>query len=182
MTDQPSIVDLFAGPGGWDHALHTLGRTDVLGVEYDDHACATRIAAGLWTLQANVAELDPLDYAGIDGLIASPPCQAWSMAGNRKGEHDRELVAEVVDAIVAGKDPRADAREIRWRLTWPIRELAYRRRRRRGELKLDRATVAHVWNVPPWLLDEPRSSGDLGIIPAEARRHPTRRPRRRPED
>lgn len=30
VTGPPTIVDLFAGPGGWDYALHEAGRTDVL--------------------------------------------------------------------------------------------------------------------------------------------------------
>lgn len=104
------IVDLFAGPGGWDEALASLGRHDVLGIEFDEPCCRTRAAAGHATLHANVAELDPLDFAGIEGLIASPPCQAWSMAGARRGEQDRALVYRVAEQLMAGRDIRADAR------------------------------------------------------------------------
>lgn len=91
-------IDLFAGPGGWDVGAGPLGIEPV-GVEYDDAACATRKAAGLQTVQADVAELDPVDFAtehggGCDLLIASPPCQAWSMAGKRKGQDDLPLVFE----------------------------------------------------------------------------------------
>ena len=107
----PKIVDLFAGPGGWDEALAGLGRTDVIGIEYDEPCCRTREAAGHATRHANVAELDPLDYAGIEGLIASPPCQAWSMAGKRLGEQDRELVMQVAVDLTRGVDRRAEARE-----------------------------------------------------------------------
>lgn len=53
-----NAIDLFAGPGGWDYACGALGF-DPLGIEWDDAACATRRAAGLRTLQANVADLDP---------------------------------------------------------------------------------------------------------------------------
>lgn len=35
------IVDLFAGPGGWDEGLAMLGRRDVVGVEWDESACLT---------------------------------------------------------------------------------------------------------------------------------------------
>lgn len=86
-------LDLFAGPGGWDIAALALGL-DVLGVERDDAACATRAAAGLATVQADVSGLDPVEFsdehygrlaAPLDLLIASPPCQAFSMAGNGAG-------------------------------------------------------------------------------------------------
>lgn len=115
-------VDLFAGPGGWDWAARALGL-DPLGIEWDDAACATREAAGLRTLQADVAGLDPAEVVAhvnalrraswaqmVDEgladpndpprdltpseamlLIASPPCQAFSMAG--KGEGRRALQA-----------------------------------------------------------------------------------------
>lgn len=107
---KPGIIDLFAGPGGWDEALASLGRHDVLGIEYDEPCCRTRAAAGHPTLHANVADLDPRDFADIEGLIASPPCQAWSAAGARRGEQDRALVYRVAEALMAGRDVRAAAR------------------------------------------------------------------------
>lgn len=84
------VVDLFAGPGGWDVAASALGL-DPLGVEFDDRACETRTAAGLRTVQADVSALDPETFAPVTGLIASPPCQAFSMAGS--GEGRRALAA-----------------------------------------------------------------------------------------
>lgn len=68
------IVDLFAGPGGWDQGLGMLGRTDVIGVEWDRAACNTATAAGHARIQADVAALDPAMFVGVEGLIASPPC------------------------------------------------------------------------------------------------------------
>lgn len=97
------IVDLFAGPGGWDEGLRMLGRTDVLGIEWEPNACATAEAAGHRRLQADVAALNPADYPCI-GLIASPPCQAWSMAGKRLGEHDRTRCHVLADRMAAGDD------------------------------------------------------------------------------
>lgn len=79
-----SAVDLFAGPGGWDVAACELG-IDSLGVEIDHAACLTRKAAGHRTLEGDVSWWEPKDYTGMDGLIASPPCTDFSVAGLRRG-------------------------------------------------------------------------------------------------
>lgn len=105
-----SVLDLFAGPGGWDCAAQQLGL-DPLGIEWDDAACATRKAAGLRTQQADVASLDPADFTA-DGLIASPPCQAWSMAGKRGGEKDKRWVYQCADELAKGMDRRALIRDV----------------------------------------------------------------------
>lgn len=92
------ILDLFAGPGGWDEALKMLGRTDVVGVEMDKETIATRLAAGHETIDADVRSLDPSDFYGWEGLIASPPCQTFSAAGLQRGLTDLrgQLVYEVI--------------------------------------------------------------------------------------
>jgi DNA (cytosine-5)-methyltransferase 1 len=122
------VVDLYAGPGGWDEGMRNAGITDVVGVEIEPNACATAEAAGHKRVQADVSTIPIGDYAGAWGLVASPPCQAWSMAGSRKGEQDRARVHALIDAYVAGcddigdgwADPRSHhaAQPIRW-----VREL-----------------------------------------------------------
>lgn len=91
-----TVTDLFAGMGGWSVACADLGL-DELGIEWNDDACATRETAGLKTLKANVATLDPAEFP-CDGLIASPPCQDFSVAGKGAGRtgHRGRLVDEVV--------------------------------------------------------------------------------------
>lgn len=89
-----NALDLFAGPGGWDVGARDLGL-DPLGIEWDDAACRVRQAAGLRTLQADVADLDPRDFP-CDLLIASPPCTAFSMAGKGEG---RKVLDELVGAM-----------------------------------------------------------------------------------
>lgn len=79
-----TAVDLFAGPGGWDLAALDLGL-DVIGIELDELAVATRKAAGLDTIHADVDDVPPEEFAWCDGLIASPPCQDWSSAGPKTG-------------------------------------------------------------------------------------------------
>lgn len=89
------VVDLFAGPGGWDLAAYTLGLTP-LGIEWDEAACATREAAWLRTLCADVSAVDPADYGKLDGLIASPPCTAFSMAGDGEGRKAIDVYLEAI--------------------------------------------------------------------------------------
>lgn len=129
-----ATVDLFAGPGGWDLAAKTLDL-DPLGIEWDESACATREAAGLRTRQADVAALDPADFAPCDLLIASPPCQSFSRAGKREGIEDLPLVWEAAEAIAAGRswsdlpwrDPRSELvlEPLRWALALEPDYLAF---------------------------------------------------------
>ena len=81
-----TIVDLFAGPGGWSTGLNLVGRSETIGIEWDKAACDTARAAGHHRLQADIAELDPFTVAGhdVEGLIASPAVPGFSMAGKGK--------------------------------------------------------------------------------------------------
>jgi DNA (cytosine-5)-methyltransferase 1 len=101
------ILDLFAGPGGWSEGIRQhLGLTDI-GIEWDAAACQTRAAAGHHTVRADVAHLATASMAGrITGLIASPPCQAWSRAGKRLGIADQPLVHQAVHDLANGRDTR----------------------------------------------------------------------------
>ncbi|MFJ4808537.1 DNA cytosine methyltransferase [Streptomyces longwoodensis] len=104
------IVDLFAGPGGWSEGLKMLGLADI-GLEWDEAACATRKTAGLETKQCDVAQYLTSEFAGrITGLIASPPCQAWSRAGKRGGLADQPLVTQTVHDLAHGRDDRTAVR------------------------------------------------------------------------
>ncbi|GGT22471.1 DNA cytosine methyltransferase [Streptomyces antibioticus] len=100
------VLDLFAGPGGWSHPLRILGVRDI-GLEWDEWACRTRAAAGLLTIRTDVATYPVWPFTGrTHGFIASPPCQAYSMAGKRLGLLDQPLVHQAVADLAAGRDTR----------------------------------------------------------------------------
>jgi len=105
-TSCHKVIDLFAGPGGWDTGLEPLGIRP-LGIEWDAAACETRAAAGHPTLQADVAQLDPLDFAPCELLIASPPCQAFSAAGKGDGQKDVPVILQTAKALGEGRDERS---------------------------------------------------------------------------
>lgn len=96
-----TALDLFAGTG-WGVACKRLGVHEK-GVEIMDAAVETRTANGMETIYRDVWEgLDHTaeEYRALYGsyqlLIASPPCQTFSMAGNGAG---RRALDDVVEAI-----------------------------------------------------------------------------------
>lgn len=96
----PNCVDLFAGPGGWSVACQNLDIEET-GIEFDASACGTRRAAGHKTVEADVTTIDP-EWHQTQGLIASPPCQTFSTAGNGEG---RRKLAVIEQAIKVGYFP-----------------------------------------------------------------------------
>lgn len=105
------IIDRFAGPGGWDEGLRLLGRTDVVGIEWDTSACETARANGHLRVQGDVAAIDPHEFVAEhlggeapEGGVDSPPCQGFSMAGKGAGRADVPRIMAAVAMIGAGLD------------------------------------------------------------------------------
>jgi DNA (cytosine-5)-methyltransferase 1 len=91
-----TALDLFAGTG-WGVACQRLGIEEH-GVEIMPEAVATRTAAGMSTIFRDVWDglEGRADVPMHDVLIASPPCQTFSMAGGGAG---RRALDEVVGLI-----------------------------------------------------------------------------------
>ena len=98
------VVDLFAGPGGWDLAARRLG-IHTIGYETDPWACATRAMAQLETVPADVANSQPVRVVPLQGLIASPPCQAFSAAGHGTGRGEIPRLFKAVERWAATREP-----------------------------------------------------------------------------
>lgn len=81
-----TAVDLFSGIG-WGFACADLG-IDEHGIDFEPTVFKTREALGWESTCADILDLDPTDWAGVEGLIASPPCQSWSRAGKGLGLDD----------------------------------------------------------------------------------------------
>ena len=98
---RPLIIDLFAGPGGWSQGLRMLSpelHATEIGLEWDAAACVTRAAAGHRTIRTDIAAYPTERFTGAVGLIASPPCQDFSLAGKRAGITGErgQLITEVL--------------------------------------------------------------------------------------
>ncbi|MFC8704146.1 DNA cytosine methyltransferase [Streptomyces anulatus] len=90
-----NAVELFAGPGGMILGLHAAGIRGT-GIEWDPNAVATRRAAGLPTIHADVRNHGPRDFPNATVLAGGPPCQTFTVAGNGTG---RDELDRVVDAV-----------------------------------------------------------------------------------
>jgi DNA (cytosine-5)-methyltransferase 1 len=106
-----TILDLFAGPGGWSEGLRMLGLHDV-GLEWDEAACKTRAAAGHTTVRVDVScfALGPL-VGRVWGAVFSPPCTKFSAAGKQFGLKVMGLLAEGIQRMFRGDDCRRELRE-----------------------------------------------------------------------
>lgn len=105
------ILDLFAGPGGWDEGAKPLGLRPV-GVEWDDSACRTGKAAGHVRVRADVSSLVLAPMVGkVKGLIASPPCTLFSAAGHGTGRRVLEELRADLARVIRGDDARQNARD-----------------------------------------------------------------------
>jgi len=140
-------LDLFAGTG-WGVACQKLG-IDEMGVEIMPEAVATREANGMNTIYNDVWDglLGNIEVGHYDILIASPPCQTFSMAGSGSG---RAALDQVLDAIFYGSYKDAEK----------LRELGERTDMRTAlvltplaHVYRDRPTYVTFEQVPPLLAE-----------------------------
>lgn len=95
-------IDLFSGAGGWCIAANRLG-IKTTGFELNEHAVATRRAASLTSVKADISAIDSRP---ADLLIASPPCTAFSKAGARNGKTQSQLIHETLEVMaLSGRMP-----------------------------------------------------------------------------
>jgi DNA (cytosine-5)-methyltransferase 1 len=163
------IVDLFAGAGGWEEGLRKLGRR-ALGIEFDPLACATAKAAGHERLEADIAALDPAGLAPLWGLIGSPPCQAYSIAGKKLGRADKAAVVACARDLAGGEDTRgvhlADCQDERSLLT--VEPLRWALVLRPRWIALEQVpAVVELWELFAGLLEGHGYSCATGLLSAE---------------
>lgn len=166
---ESKVVNLFAGPGGWDEGLRSFGQA-ALGIDSNLAACETAEAAGHRRQLADVAALDPREFGPLSGLIASPPCQAFTKIGKNLGKLDKaEVVACAKDAC-KGRDTRAarlgECHDSRSLLTMePVRWAVALRPR---WIALEQVpSVAELWSEFAELLADFGYRSVVGVLSAE---------------
>lgn len=101
-----TLVSLFSGIGGLDEGLHNAGFTPLFCSEIDKHAhnslknwCERRSVSPI--LSTDINDVNPhrlkkelnLKVGELDLLAGGPPCQSFSLIGNRKSlDDDRGLL------------------------------------------------------------------------------------------
>ncbi len=129
---RPTSLELFAGAGGMALGVHQAGFAPLAIVELDARAVQTLRANATegspWpVIEGDVRRMKFHDYRDVDLLAAGPPCQPFSIGGNRLGKHDeRDLLPETIRAVSEAKPKMFMIENVRG-LTFPTAEsyLAY---------------------------------------------------------
>lgn len=169
------ILDLFRGPGGWCTGLRMLGITDTHGIDNDEAAHATAIAAGHRGECVDITTISPRDYLGeiISGQISSAPCPGFSPAGNGEGRKDRPLIIAAANDLARGVDPatvlgmvRAWQKDERSALT--LEPLHWALTLRPGWIALEQVSpVLPIWEAYATILREQGYHVWTGLVHAE---------------
>ena len=104
------VASLFAGIGGICYGFQQAGAEIVWANEIDRDACKTyRLNFGdKYLVEGDIKEVDPHTIPDIDILNGGFPCQAFSVAGYRKGfDDERGNLFFEITRILETKKPRA---------------------------------------------------------------------------
>jgi len=104
-----TFIDLFAGIGGFRIAMQNLGGNCVFSSEIDNYAKKTYDTNFGEVPFGDITKIDENDVPEHDVLCAGFPCQAFSIAGKRKGFKDetRGTLFFDIARIIEAKKPKA---------------------------------------------------------------------------
>lgn len=104
------VASLFAGIGGICYGFQQAGAKIVWANEIDRDACKTyrKNFGDQYLVEGDIKEIDPESIPDFDILNAGFPCQAFSVAGYRKGfDDERGNLFFEITRILEVKRPRA---------------------------------------------------------------------------
>lgn len=164
-------LDLFAGTG-WGVACRALGIEEH-GVEIMPAAIETRTANGMRTIYNDVWDglVDPSIVPDHDILIASPPCQTFSVAGHGNGRAALDAVRDLIrtGTVYGGATLRREAKHLRdERTALVLAPLAYAIQHRPMYIAFEQVpTVLPVWDECARVLRHLGYSVAVGNVNAE---------------
>ena len=110
MNNGIKVASLFAGIGGICYGFKQAGAQIVWANEIDKDACKTyrHNFGGDYLVEGDIKLVDPNDIPDIDILNGGFPCQAFSVAGYRKGfDDERGNLFFEITRLLEVKRPRA---------------------------------------------------------------------------
>lgn len=111
MTPILKVGSMFAGIGGICLGFKSAGTNVVWANESDPHACKTyrfNFGGAPFLVEGDIRAVVAESVPNIDILTAGFPCQAFSIAGHRKGfDDERGTLFYEVMRIIRAKKPRA---------------------------------------------------------------------------
>src|SRR5690625_815554 len=103
-----TYASLFSGIGGFEQALNKFGGECVFASEIDKFAAQAYETLYEHKPAGDITKIDAKDIPDHDLLVGGFPCQAFSVAGRRKGFEDtRGTLFSVIDRIPKEKQPKA---------------------------------------------------------------------------
>jgi DNA (cytosine-5)-methyltransferase 1 len=108
MNKEFTVTSLFSGAGGLDLGFEWEGFNILWASDLNKNATESYSRNfGRPAVQCDISDLSPADIPNADVIIGGPPCQSFSLVGQRKREDPRgKLVFEFL-RIVREKQPRA---------------------------------------------------------------------------
>lgn len=103
-----SVISLFSGGGGLDLGFVAEGYKIIWAIDNDKNAVATyKVNIGDHIICSDINNIDfnTIPYADI--VIGGPPCQSFSLAGNRKTEDERGQLVWKYIHILEHVSPKA---------------------------------------------------------------------------
>lgn len=94
MSNKHTVASFFAGVGGIDLGFEKAGFKVIFANEIDSNASKTylRNFQNITHVKCDIAELEPANIPDVDVIVGGFPCQAFSIAGYRKGFDDQRGV------------------------------------------------------------------------------------------
>ena len=115
MSNKKYMIDLFSGCGGLSFGFEQAGFECIVGVDFDkpaletfkyNHPNASAIHLDLSKEESITEIISKIDNRKINLIVAGPPCQGFSLSGNRDETDKRNILFYSVFKLAASIKPK----------------------------------------------------------------------------